>query len=227
MQMQFNKQCFSIFGILLLFSTSLLAAANTPPNLDKIKQELIQYHDSGQYNSDIHAITKKAMQYVKYRVSKNKVSNNPKKLAAIFDIDETSLSNYPAMVKMGFGGKTKAIVNAEDLANDRPIGSVLRLYNYARKNGVTVFFVTGRKSYQRQATIKNLRLAGYKGWKALFMKRNDYDQDSVIPYKSSVRERITKMGYDIILNIGDQWSDLKGRYSDKKYKLPDPYYYIS
>ena len=226
MQMRFNKQCLSILVVLPLLSFPLLAAANTPPNLNKIKQEFIQYHDSGQYNSDIHAVTKQVMQYAKYRVSKNKTSNNPKKLAAVFDIDETSLSNYPAMVKMGFGGTTKAIVNAEDLANDQPITNVLRLYNFARKNDVTVFFVTGRKSYQRQATIKNLQLAGYEGWKALFMKANDYDQASVIPYKSAVRKKITQMGYDIIFNIGDQWSDLKGGYSDKIYKLPDPYCYI-
>jgi len=33
-------------------------------------------------------------------------------------------------------------------------------------------------------------------------------------------------GYDILLTIGDQYSDLKGGYADKGFKLPNPMYYL-
>ena len=41
-----------------------------------------------------------------------------------------------------------------------------------------------------------------------------------------MRKEITQQGYDIVFSIGDQQSDLVGGYSDKTYKLPNPYYFI-
>ena len=58
------------------------------------------------------------------------------------------------------------------------------------------------------------------------MKPNNYAQASVVPYKSGARAKIVAMGYDIILNIGDQNSDLAGGYADKDIKLSNPYYLI-
>jgi hypothetical protein len=34
------------------------------------------------------------------------------------------------------------------------------------------------------------------------------------------------MGYTIIANMGDQFSDLEGGFSERTYKLPNPFYYI-
>jgi hypothetical protein len=76
------------------------------------------------------------------------------------------------------------------------------------------------------ATIKNLNAAGYKDWDGLFFKPDGYQQGSIIPYKSSTRKRIEESGYRIVVNIGDQYSDLAGGYSERSFKLPNPYYYI-
>jgi hypothetical protein len=51
--------------------------------------------------------------------------------------------------------------------------------------------------------------------------------DSAILYKSSIRKTIEKKGYDIVINIGDQFSDLKGGFADMVFKVPDPYYFVS
>jgi predicted secreted acid phosphatase len=53
------------------------------------------------------------------------------------------------------------------------------------------------------------------------MRPNDYNQDSMIPHKSSCRQEIVKKGYDIVVNIGDQYSDLAGGYSDATFKYPN------
>ena len=37
----------------------------------------------------------------------------------------------------------------------------------------------------------------------------------------------SKLGYDIVLNFGDQWSDLQGGYADTALKLPNPTYYLA
>jgi len=216
----------SKIAIIILALLPLFATAKPPANLYDIKQKLIYYHDSGQYNQNITTITNQAIDYVKTRIAQNKKMSKPKKLAAIFDIDETSLSNYPTMIKLSFGGTPEQLANAQDLANDPAIPSTLKLYNFAIKNGITVFFITGRNFYQRQATINNLHIAGYKGWQKLFMKPYAYHQFSVVPYKAQARKKITQMGYDIIISIGDQQSDLKGGYADKTFKVPNPYYYI-
>jgi predicted secreted acid phosphatase len=103
---------------------------------------------------------------------------------------------------------------------------MLSLFYDAQRHGVKVFFVTGRFESQRQATIKNLTRAGYKDWAGLYLRAENYNKPSVIPYKSEARKAIAQQGYTIIASIGDQYSDLKGGYAEKTFKLPNPYYYL-
>ena len=58
------------------------------------------------------------------------------------------------------------------------------------------------------------------------LKPFDYKEKTVAIYKSHMREQIEKQGYDVVLNIGDQKSDLAGGHADKAFKLPNPYYFI-
>jgi predicted secreted acid phosphatase len=111
-------------------------------------------------------------------------------------------------------------------ADDPAIKATQRLYQYARKQGIAVFFITGRAEKLRVITKKNLKSVGYDKWDGLYMKPNDYENKSIIPYKSSMRKIIQDMGYTIVVNIGDQFSDLAGGYAESVYKLPNPYYFI-
>jgi acid phosphatase len=215
-----------ILKILLLLFLPLWLNAKTIPDLYTVKQQLATYHDSGQYDQGIRRVDKQAQTYLAKRIAENKKLAQPEKLAVVFDIDETTLSNYPNMKIMDFGGTPDATREAIDEAKDPPIKASLELYNFAKTNGVTVFFVTGRREFQRKAAIKNLKEAGYTDWEALFMKPNDYKEYSVIPYKSATRKKITEMGYDIVFTIGDQWSDSQGGYADKSFKLPNPFYFL-
>ncbi|MDA2919845.1 hypothetical protein MYX76_10190 [Desulfobacterota bacterium AH_259_B03_O07] len=78
----------------------------------------------------------------------------------------------------------------------------------------------------RAATEKNLKSVGYTEWDGLFLKPNNYDKKSVNPFKSSTRKKIEEKGYTIVVNIGDQFSDLAGGYAERVFKLPNPYYFI-
>ena len=55
---------------------------------------------------------------------------------------------------------------------------------------------------------------------------------TTVEYKAGTRKHIEDavvdggLGYDIVLNIGDQFSDLQGGYSDASLKLPNPTYYL-
>ena len=45
-------------------------------------------------------------------------------------------------------------------------------------------------------------------------------------YKSGVRAHIEDLGYEIVGNFGDQFSDLEGGFADKTFKLPNPNYFL-
>jgi len=197
------------------------------------------YHDSGQYEDDLEAVGSRAQNYLDRRVPKirkqarksckaNGVKNCPKpKLAIVLDIDETSLSNYQYLAATDFTGATAALTTSLFAATAPAIDPTLDLFNDARDMGVDVFFITGRPGtipVVRDKTEENLTGAGYSGWKELIL--NPGDAGSTVPYKSGAREQITDDGYDIVVNLGDQDSDLKGGFAEKAFKYPNPYYFI-
>lgn len=47
-----------------------------------------------------------------------------------------------------------------------------------------------------------------------------------IQYKAGTRAYIESMGYDIVADFGDQYSDLTGGYADRTFKIPNPNYYL-
>ncbi len=49
---------------------------------------------------------------------------------------------------------------------------------------------------------------------------------TTIHYKSATRAHIESLGYDIVANFGDQFSDLTGGFADKTFKMPNPNYYL-
>jgi acid phosphatase len=219
-----RKPSFSIFFILFfLLSVSKPAYAKEPENLHTLKQAVIFYHDSGECDFDQEAVAQRTPDYLEMRI--NQGTNN-QKLAVVFDIDETALSNYQHMLKLNFAMIPQLVVEDIEKAEDPAIEATLKLYEYAKEKGVAIFFVTGRHERIRDATQKNLKSAGYVEWDGLYLNPNDYRDRSVIPYKSSTRKRIQEEGYTIVVNIGDQFSDVAGGYAERVFKLPNPYYFI-
>ncbi len=49
---------------------------------------------------------------------------------------------------------------------------------------------------------------------------------TTVHYKSATRKHIESLGYDIVANFGDQFSDLKGGAADKTFKMPNPNYFL-
>jgi predicted secreted acid phosphatase len=103
----------------------------------------------------------------------------------------------------------------------------LRLYQEAQKQGVSVFFLTGRPEMQRAATERNLRAQGFQSWQQLILRSSNQASATALEYKSAARVRIVAQGYTIALSVGDQWSDLKGKpEAEFSVKYPNPYYLI-
>ena len=90
---------------------------------------------------------------------------------------------------------------------------------------MAVFFVTGRPSAIQLITETNLRSAGYdKSWNGIFFKPGG---DGAEAFKSSTRAQLERKGYDIVVDLGDQESDLDGGHADRAFKLPNPFYFIA
>ena len=208
-----------------VMSSAVVAAANEPENLAFVKKHLEYYHDYAYLPTIAHKI-QKAKNFLAKRIAQNKAKATPVQLAIVLDIDETSLSNYPSMLKESFGGDMHLLDELDLKAEDPAIKSTLDLYQYAINHGVKVFFITGRHEWLRAATVKNLKQQGYHGWKHLFMKPNRAHFKQVRYFKAPIRCAIENQHYDIVLNIGDQFSDLQGGCADLAIKLPDPFYYL-
>lgn len=197
-----------------------------PANLSLVKKEIQVYHDSGLYEKELAQVIAQARGYIVKEALANSQSRNPKKLAVVLDIDETSLSNYDKMVKRDFVANRDQL-HKEILAADAPaIAPMLALYQDALKYGVKVFFVTGRPLSELKATRTNLLRAGFNHWAGLYLRPDTYRQPSITPFKTQARKSIVKQGYTVIASIGDQDSDLKGGFMQKGFKLPNPFYHL-
>jgi predicted secreted acid phosphatase len=144
------------------------------------------------------------------------------KPAIVLDIDETALSNYAGLLASGFSATGTAVPAATGTGT--AIGPVLDLYRDARNRGVAVFFITGRPSAIKSISETNLKRVGYdRGWEGTFFKPSGEHTEA---FKAGTRADIEKQGFDILVNVGDQESDLDGGSADRAFKLPNPFYYI-
>src|SRR4029450_12608754 len=110
-------------------------------------------------------------------------------------------------------------------ARTGPIKPVLALARLARERGGAVFFLTGRPERVREATERNLRAAGYE-WTGVLLKPDDLNPRSAVEFKAPERKKLMDQGYTIIVNVGDQMSDLEGGFAERTYKLPKRFDFI-
>lgn len=197
-------------------------------NLDLVKKEVREYHDCtckcGCYTHDIDMQADRAIAFLRRRAANHRPNE---KLAMILDIDETTLSNYVEETGMDFAYNADAFDTWVQGAQATAIPGTLRLYKEAQKLGVVIFFVTGRTENERGATERNLRAQGFDGWKLLVMRPAAHGTQTIGQYKAVVRGQIVKDGYTLALNVGDQWSDLRGNpEAEYSVKYPDPFYFI-
>ncbi len=199
-----------------------------PPNLGILKNNIKYYINSGQYEKDIEKIITKAKDYI-YNRTKGLKEEERSKLAVVFDIDETSLSNLEYEYQYDFGFNYETWIEWVKQAKAQPIKPTLELYKYIKSLNIKTFFITGRNqlndNLNEDPTIINLKKAGYYLWEKVYFKPTNV-KVSTIEYKTNCRKDIESKGYKIILNIGDQYSDLEGGYSEAVFKLPNPMYYI-
>jgi acid phosphatase len=237
------KMCKTVLSLLLVavFAPGWIGAQQSPqpgfssdtqaeriPNLDTLKKELRQYHDCtcicGCWTHDQDAQADRAIAFLQQRAVHR---HGREKLALILDIDETTLSNYQEELSADFAYNKPVFDAWVETAQATAIAGTLRLYKEAQRLGVSVIFITGRDDGQRGATERNLRGQGFDHWQELVMRPADHGSQSIGEFKQAARRQMVAKGYTLALNVGDQWSDLKGKpEAEFSVKYPDPYYFI-
>jgi predicted secreted acid phosphatase len=149
---------------------------------------------------------------------------NVKWPAIVSDIDETLLDNreeFEAHPDFKWSNFEKWMWEAK-APTLKPTAELL---SWARQRGVAIFLITGRPEKDRPATIQNLLRQGV-AYDGLYMRPESEPHTVAEEMKTKWRKKIEDMGYTIVVNIGDQYSDLYGGHSIDCEKLPNKMYYI-
>ncbi|MGQ4385657.1 HAD family acid phosphatase [Streptomyces sp. SAS_270] len=200
-----------------------------------------QASKDSQYAKDLARLESDAKKYIKKAAGK--AHHKGEKAAVVFDIDDTLLLSldYEKKTNYTYNGTTWA-----DYVNkaDRPaVFGTPELVAYAESKGVEVFYNSGLSEAQRSAAVANLKKVGADinlDADHMFLKDKTNPPAylsacatpgawtcTTVQYKSGTRKHIEDLGYEVVANFGDQYSDLEGGYADRTYKLPNPTYYVS
>ena len=219
--------CLPVMGQAVVTGSPAVVAGE-PANLGLAKQELVRYHDCAQadcYEPQIERQSALALGFLRASVAGAKPGE---KLAVVLDVDETALSNWVVERHDDFGYIPPDWNWCVTLRCGTTIAGTLRVFKEAERDGVAVFFITGRPETQRADTAANLASVGYVGYRGLALRTVNHPAgETTTEFKSGERGKIVAAGYRIVLNVGDQWSDLNGPYAaEHSVKLPNPFYYI-
>jgi hypothetical protein len=175
------------------------------------------------------------------------------KKAIVLDVDDSTLATYNYEVFSNW--KYDPGTNADYVLNERfpAVPGMVDMVNQAAAEGYKIIWLTGRPAAQEAATLGNLEKVGYPAPSALpdatlgggsdgiFTKPGiaDYPPyltwcNAPLPtntcntdeYKSSTRGYIESLGYEIVANFGDQYSDFSGGFEDRTFKMPNPSYFL-
>jgi predicted secreted acid phosphatase len=233
-------------------SSGLTVGGEGIPNIDSVKKTIYAYYGdpagtgnanptSSPYISEMKDLL--AGEHAALSRAYDKAVRDGRKPAIVFDADDTTLWTYQMEVgdmKFVFTPAAQAPwVNEERFP---AVPGMVDFVKQAQSMGFTIFGLTGRSDSQKAHTVSNLQKAGYGDAFAperFFTKYNSGTTPpayltcaatptcTTVEYKAGTRKHLEQdLGYDIVLNVGDQWSDLQGGYADSTLKLPNPTYYL-
>ena len=219
------------------------------PNIDVVKKTIATYYgdpgtgiaakDDSPYIDEMDSIVSRLKQKLPHWLHQARHSH--KTPAIVLDTDDTMLFTYDMEVgDMHFDySPTRQNEWVMQKLFRYPTPGMTDLVQTAQHLGFAIIGITGRSAAQKQASIDNVTEVGYDGFDATnyYTKWADGHQPSYITcatsscttveFKAGTRRHLEKdLGYDVVLNVGDQWSDLQGGFADHVQKLPNPTYYL-
>lgn len=183
-------------------------------------QEGMKFSKSAQYKKEfaecMASARKACLDYIKEHPGAND-------MAIVSDIDETVLDNRECF-KDSDEFVWDEFLKWVEKAKAPPLKLSADFIKWARKKGFAIFFVTGRPENLKAQTIKNLVHANI-AYDGIYFRAKG-DRRSAIEVKTAVRRQIEDMGFRIVVNMGDQVSDMIGSHAIDCEKLPNKLYFV-
>ncbi|HVW79311.1 MAG TPA: HAD family acid phosphatase [Mycobacteriales bacterium] len=230
-------------------------SADQMTNIDVLRQEIKNYYGdpagtgdfapNSNYAKEASGVADAGERWLAARAH----AGRGHKKAIVLDVDDTTLATYDYEVASNWD--YNPATNADYVVNERfpAVPGMVDLVSRAKAEGYAVVFLTGRPQSQEDATLGNLEKVGYPaptalpdateggGSDGIFTKPAVADYPSYLQfcenptcntdeYKSATRGYLESLGYDIVANFGDQYSDLSGGHEDRTFKLPNPSYFL-
>jgi len=190
-------------------------------NLDEEKAKVRRYYESGQYDAELWGLSGKWQDYFA------SLPVNDDKAAVVFDIDDTLLSSMPEVFANDFAYIPKQFDLWVNASVAPAIPQTVKLFHLLQKRGIKTIAITGRKEFQREATVKNLLGQNITGLDPVILRSKEEEHLSAAAYKSHRRQMLTQSGYRIVGCCGDQISDCSGGYAGYIMKVPNYAYFIA
>jgi 5'-nucleotidase (lipoprotein e(P4) family) len=223
-----SKKYLTVFGLILcsVVPTYFVAVSTAQQAVQPARATADNEYQVGavlymQKSGEYRALAYQAFNLARWQLDADLDKKNIRKLpkaerkrprAVVVDIDETVLDNSPAQA---YGIRNRLPFNIKDwyawgeMRKAKPIPGAVDILNYAESKGVRVFYVSNRDEVQKQATIENLKNAGFA---------NVSDANVVLRTSESTKEprrQAIEQKYRIVLLMGDNLDDFSNVFERK------------
>lgn len=190
------------------------------------------YYSSGQALSDQRAVARAALRWARTWVEAECGGTAPAmvracKVAAVFDIDDTLLTNYQTLsaATPAFTFSLAAYDAAAAACSTPVIAPTKQLYLALQDMGFAMVLITGREEAMREVSAACLRQNGISGWQKFVLKQPG-DTDPASRYKAKARRALERAGWRVGPSVGDQVSDMSYGALARGFLIPNPMYLI-
>lgn len=158
-----------------------------------------------QQSPEMKALYYQGFNMAKLRLAEFAKQKSQKSKAVVVDIDETMLDNSPFQVDQilkSHGFTSESWKTWTDKAKAKATPGSVEFSHFCDSLGVSVIYISNRKTNEVESTLKNLDSLGFSFAKKEYMF---FKED--VSSKKARREKVSEK-YDIVMLIGDNLNDL-------------------
>ncbi len=165
-------------------------------------QGILWQQTAGEYKALCYQAFNAAKLQLEKEIENHSASEKP--LAIITDIDETVLDNSPYQATQAKAGESYTSETWTAWGNQesaKAVPGALEFFNFVKSKGVQVFYISDRYDSQNEATLNNLKKAGFPNAEAdhILLKQKGVDKEK--------RRQIVLEKHKVVMYLGDNLSD--------------------
>jgi len=175
---------------------------------DHLLQATIWYQQS----AELRALYYQAYNWAARELDQRITEGSVKPLAVVLDIDETVLDNSPQTARQLIEGSPFSDQMWDEwcsLAEAAPLPGALDFTRKAEIRGVEVFYISNRGIHLLDATIRNLREAGFP-----YADSSHVLLKTETPGKEIRREKVRE-SHEVVMLLGDNLGDFSGIFDNR------------